>query len=101
MGLGWGNWQVGPLCAVSVGGKVGGHTGCNRFTGTYTQKDDALTIGPFATTRMACRPEVMERERQFLAMLTNVRHVEGTHLKLSLKDGNGEVLAQLVRRDPG
>ena len=82
------------------GGKVGGHTGCNRFTGTYTQKDDTLTMGPFATTRMACQPEVMERERQFLAMLTNVRHVEGTHLKFSLKDGNGEVLAQLVRRDP-
>ena len=77
------------------GGKVGGHSGCNRFTGTY-----ALRIGPFATTRMACQPEVMERERQFLAMLSNVRHVEGTHLKLSLKDGNDEVLAQLVRRDP-
>jgi META domain len=28
-------------------GKVGGHSGCNRFTGTYTQKDDTLTMGPF------------------------------------------------------
>ena len=99
MGLGWGNWQVGPFCAVSIR-RQRRHTGCNHFTGTYTQKDDTLTMGPFATTRMACQPEVMERERQFLAMLTNVRHVEGTHLKLSLKDGNGEVLAQLVRRDP-
>ena len=81
------------------GGKVGGHSGCNRFTGTYTQKDDALRIGPFATTRMACQPEVMERERQFLAMLSNVRHVEGAHLKLTLKDGKGNVLAELVRRD--
>jgi META domain len=26
-------------------GKVGGHSGCNRFMGTYTQKDDALTMG--------------------------------------------------------
>jgi heat shock protein HslJ len=46
-------------------GKVGGHSGYNRFTGTYTQEDEALTMGQFATTRMACQPEVMERERQF------------------------------------
>ena len=81
-------------------GKLGGHSGCNRFAGTYTQKDNALTMGPFATTRMACQPEVMEGERRFLAMLSNVRHLEGTHLQLTLKDGNGEVLAKLVRRDP-
>jgi heat shock protein HslJ len=41
----------------------------------------------------------MERERQFLAMLSNVRHVEGAQLKLTLKDGKGKVLAELVRRD--
>ena len=67
-------------------GKVGGHSGCNRFTGTYTQKDDALKMGPLATTRMACRPEVMERERQFLTMLSKVRFAERTHLKLTVKD---------------
>jgi hypothetical protein len=61
-------------------GKVGGHSGCNRFTGTYMQKDDTLTMGPFATTRMACQPEVMEREQQFLAMLVTVRPAGGTHL---------------------
>lgn len=81
-------------------GKVGGHSGCNRFMGTYTRKDDTLTIGPLATTRMACPPEVMEREQQFLAMLSSVRYAEGTHLKLILKDGEGSVLAELVRRDP-
>ena len=78
-------------------GKLGGHSGCNRFAGTYTQKDNTLTMGPFATTRMACQPEVMERERRFLAMLSNVRHVEGAHLKLTLKDGNGNVI--LISRD--
>ena len=67
-------------------GKVGGHSGCNRFTGTYTQKDDALKMGPLATTRMACLPEVMERERQFLTMLSKVRFAERTHLKLTVKD---------------
>jgi heat shock protein HslJ len=80
-------------------GKVGGHSGCNRFMGTYTQKDDALTMGPLATTRMACQPEVMERERQFLTMLSKVRFAERTHLKLTLKDDKDNALAELIRRD--
>ena len=39
---------------------------------------------------MAGQPEVMEREQQFLAMLSTVRHVEATHLQRTLKDGNDE-----------
>ena len=80
-------------------GVVGGSSGCNRFTGTYSHKDDELTLGPLASTRMACPPEVMEREQQFLTMLGKARYAEADHLKLILKDGNGEVLAELVRRD--
>ena len=80
-------------------GVVGGSSGCNRFTGAYEQKGDELTMGPLASTRMACPPEVMEREQQFLIMLGQVRYAEASDLKLILKDGNGEVLAELVRRD--
>jgi len=80
-------------------GVVGGSSGCNRFTGTYNHKDDELTFGPLASTRMACPPEVMEGEQQFLTMLGYVRSAEASHLKLVLRDGNGEVLAELVRRD--
>ena len=80
-------------------GVVGGSSGCNRFTGAYSHKDGELTLGPLASTRMACPPEVMEREQQFLSMLGNVRYAEADDLKLTLKDGNGEVLAELVRRN--
>jgi heat shock protein HslJ len=83
-----------------TGGGVGGYAGCNRFNGSYTQKNDAVRIGPLATTRMACQQGAMEREKQFLAMLSNVRYATGTHLKLILKDGSGSILAELVRRDP-
>ena len=76
-----------------------GKIGCNRFTGTYNHKDDELTFGPLASTRMACPPEVMEGEQQFLTMLGYVRSADASHLKLVLRDGNGEVLAELVRRD--
>ena len=80
-------------------GIVGGSSGCNRFTGTYNQEGNELTLGPLASTRMACPPEVMEREQEFHAMLGNVRYAEASHLKLILKDGNGKGLAELVRRD--
>ena len=49
-------------------GKVSGYSGCNHFAGTYIQNDDALTIRPLATTRMACQPEAMKREQQFLGI---------------------------------
>ena len=92
--------EAARLVQFRSNGKVNGFSGCNRFTGNYTQNDSALTIGPIATTRMACRPSAMRREQQFLAILANVRLVEGTHLKLLLKKDDGEVLAELVRRDP-
>jgi heat shock protein HslJ len=81
-------------------GKVAGSTGCNRFTGSYSQDGHALTIGTLATTRRACLPEAMQREQQFLAMPRNVRHAEGTRLELTLKDADGNALAELVRRHP-
>ena len=80
-------------------GVVGGSSGCNRFTGAYTQKGDELTMGPLASTQMACPPELMEREQQFFTILGQVRYAEADDPKLTLKDGNGEVLAELVRRD--
>jgi heat shock protein HslJ len=48
-------------------GKMGDSTGCNRFTGSYSQDGYALTIGTLATR--ACPPDVMKREQQFLVML--------------------------------
>jgi heat shock protein HslJ len=57
-------------------------------------------MGPLATTRMACLPEAMEGEQEFLALLGKIRHVDRTNLQLILKDGDGNVLAELIRRDP-
>jgi len=80
-------------------GRVTGYSGCNRFTGTYTQDGGTLIIGTLATTRMACPPEVMKREQEFLALLGKIRHVDRANLQLILKDGEGNVLAELMRRD--
>jgi len=45
-GSDWGfAWETGKsarFVEFRSDGKVGSHSGCNRFTGTYTQKDDAV-----------------------------------------------------------
>ena len=41
----------------------------------------------------------MQRERQFLAILEEVRRVEASHSKRTLKDADGNVLGELRRRD--
>jgi heat shock protein HslJ len=50
-------------------GKVFGDSGCNRFTGGYTVKGDRITIGPLASTMMACPQPQMDAEASFLFKL--------------------------------
>lgn len=87
-----GNWQV-----ITLGGgalpagatvtvdfaapAVSGTTGCNRYTGSYSQKDSDLTFGPAAMTRMACQPQLMDVEAGFtkaLAAVTRYGFADGT-----------------------
>jgi heat shock protein HslJ len=91
--------KAAPFLQFRSDGKVGGSTGCNRFTGTYSQDGHALIIGMLATTRRACPPKLMEREQWFLAMLAKVRRAEANNLELTLKDTDRKVLAKLTRRD--
>jgi heat shock protein HslJ len=48
-------------------------------------------------TRRACRPDVMKLEQQFLVMLEKVCRAVASHS--TLKDTDGNVLAELKRRD--
>ena len=68
--------------------RVGGFSGCNRFTGAYESKGDAthgtpLSFGPLAGTMMACA-EGGELEQQYLQMLAAVSayRLEGEILSL-------------------
>jgi heat shock protein HslJ len=81
------------------GAKASGFTGCNYFTGTYTQDGSMLRFGPLAATRRACVPSAMKREEQFLQALNLVREAEGTQLKLTLRDAEGNALVVLARRN--
>lgn len=80
-------------------GRVAGHSGCNRFTGSYRQEGDSLKLGPVAATKMACSPERMLQEQAWFRMLDQVSGFEATHLVLKLKAADGKVIATLQRRD--
>jgi len=78
-------------------GEIAGQGGCNRFFGTYEQDGERLTIGPLASTRMAC-PH-LKAEAAFMEALQSTRTAEATHLKLLLKNEAGETVLTLRRRD--
>lgn len=57
-------------------GRVSGHGGCNRLSGSYELEGEKLRFGPVATTRMACAEDVMRREEAFLAALAATKRYQ-------------------------
>lgn len=57
---------------TSAGNRVSGFSGCNRFSGTYEEKNGRLDFGPMAATMMACG-EGMDQEQAFLKALEIVQ----------------------------
>lgn len=78
--------------------RVFGFSGCNRFSGEYLQGENQLTVKPSATTQMACAPENLKREEDFLTLLGRVRSIRVEHTMLMLLDDSGAQLTTLIRR---
>ena len=71
-------------------GRISGSSGCNTYTGQYDVMDDALSVGPLASTRRACLSEALQiQEQTFLQDLQAVRSfsVAGTQLILITQAG--------------
>ena len=77
--------------AFGSDGTLSGNSGCNSYNGTFTVTDDQITIGPLASTRMACADPagVMEQESMYLAALGSAAtyQIKDTGLELRTKDG--------------
>jgi heat shock protein HslJ len=75
-------------------GKMGGKAGCNNYNASYTIDGENMTIGPAASTRMACStPEgIMEQEAAYLAALERVSAFEINGDELVLLDETGQGL---------
>ena len=80
-------------------GTVSGKAGCNNFSGDYKTNGNQITIGPLASTMMACdQPAgVMEQEAQYLAALQSAAtyQIEGNVLELRTKD---DALAAILKK---
>jgi heat shock protein HslJ len=83
----------------AANGQANGFSGCNQFSGRFDQSGDSLRIGPLATTRKACRPDVMKLEQVFFKVLDRARRMKATHLELLLRSEDGAELIRLTRRD--
>lgn len=71
-------------------GRVAGHSGCNRYMGSWLQDGDALQLSQMAGTRMACEPAKMELEGAMFEALAKVKRVAltpGGALELLGEDG--------------
>jgi len=71
-------------------GSLSGNSGCNTYSGAYKLNGDQITIGPLASTMMACNEPagVMEQEAQYLAAIQSAAtyQIEGNVMQLRTKD---------------
>lgn len=75
--------------------RVSGSTGCNRFSGQWSQAGDTVTLSRLVTTRMAC-PD-MDLERRFTEALSQVARWRMIDGRLELLDAGGTPVMRLVR----
>jgi heat shock protein HslJ len=79
-------------------GNLGGTSGCNSYTAAYTTEGSSITIGPAASTLMACAEPagVMEQESQYLAALETASQYINLGAVLYLSDADNEPVALYV-----
>jgi len=84
---------AGTTLTASFGkdGNLTGSAGCNNYNGPYKVSGSQITIGPLASTMMACADPagVMDQEAQYLAALGTAAtyQIENNVLELRTKDG--------------
>jgi len=80
----------------SADGKLSGNDGCNNYNGTYTLDGDKITIGPIATTRMACEQAIMDQETAYLNALAKAATYTLGKDSLELRDVDGALLVDYI-----
>jgi heat shock protein HslJ len=71
-------------------GRVSGLGSCNRYGAGYTLTGEGLTFSKGMSTMMACPPEIMQQEQEFLGLLEKIKRFSigpGGALVLEADDG--------------
>lgn len=75
------------------GERVSGSTGCNRFTARIAEDARGFTLDQIAATKMACTPQRMELENDFLYELNDYRSIVRNGDQLLMIGADREVLS--------
>jgi heat shock protein HslJ len=70
-GMSMGDVVGSPWLRFAKDGSIAGTTGCNRFFGRFEGTAPTLTVGPLATTRMACDAPAAAQEQALLRVLSD------------------------------
>jgi heat shock protein HslJ len=81
-------------------GTIRGSSGCNNYRSTYGLGDDgSIRFGALATTRMACRSEIMDQETRFQELLDAVSSVRFDDDRMLLLDADGNAILRFAKVD--
>jgi heat shock protein HslJ len=86
-----------PTAMFGADGQVTGSGGCNSFSGPYRSTSTTLTIGPLASTRIACEQPVMDQETAYLAALERAATYRFDGGRLVLVDSSGATQADFIQ----
>ncbi len=75
------------------GQRLSGSTGCNRFTATIDEDTRGFSLKQIASTKMACSPQRMELENDFLYQLNDYRSIVRNGDQLLMIGTDREVLS--------
>lgn len=78
-----------PLTASFSADGVAGFAGCNNYRGGFTYDNGTISTGPFAATRLACEPAIMELEMGYLRAMEQAQSyaIEGDQLTIVYAEG--------------
>ena len=82
-----------------TGQRVSGSTGCNRFTAELDEDSRGFSLSKIASTKMACTPQRMELENDFLYELNDYRSIIRNGDQLLMIGNDREVLS-FIQRQP-
>lgn len=80
------------------GERLSGSTGCNRFTARITEDSRGFTLDQIASTKMACAPQRMELENDFLYELNDYRSIVRNGDQLLMIGADREVLSFMQKK---
>jgi len=80
--------------------QLGGSAGCNGYSAPFKLDGDQISIGPIATTMMACAEPVMKQESAYLAALEKAASVSISGETLTFSDAQGNITLSYHALEP-